>query len=165
MRIGGLLLFPLLLLAPADLSATEAQPRSILYIDQSDLRGPFYYQIFSAFRAEVSATGGAPITLYAENLDLNRFKGEPYEANLRELLKEKYRDRPIGGIVAVGGAALEHVLKWREELWPHVPVVFAMVEEADFERLKPPPDVTGRVVKLRLADAINAARAVVPDLK
>jgi signal transduction histidine kinase len=153
------------LLAPVELSAADTRPRSILYIDQSDLRGPFYYQIFSAFRAEVSADRSAPITLYAENLDLSRFKSEGYKAGLRELLKEKYSDKPIGGIVAVGGAALELVLKWRGELWTNIPVVFAMVEESDLERLKPPPDVTGSIVKLKLADAIKAARAVVPDLK
>lgn len=164
-RIRALMIWAVVLLAPAELSAAEPRPRSILYIDQSDLRGPFYYQIFSAFRAEVSADRSRPITLYAENLDLNRFKGESYEASLRELLKEKYGDKPIGGIVAVGGAALERVLKWRGELWPNVPVVFTLVEESDFERLKPPSDVTGFVVRLKLADAIKAARAVVPNLK
>jgi signal transduction histidine kinase len=163
-RIRALIIWVVLLLAPAELSAADSRPRSILYLDQSDLRGPFYYQIFSAFRAEVSADR-APITLYAEDLDLSRFNGEAYEAGLRELLKEKYSNKPIGGIVAVGGAALELVLKWRGELWPDVPVVFTMVEESDFERLKPPPDVTGHVVRLKLADAVKAARAVVPDLK
>jgi signal transduction histidine kinase len=163
--IRALIIWVVLLLAPAELSAADSRPRSILYLDQSDLRGPFYYQIFSAFRAEISADRSVPITLYAEDLDLSRFKGEAYEAGLRELLKEKYSDKPIGGIVAVGGAALERVLKWRGELWPNVPVAFTMVEESDLERLKPPPDVTGYVVSLKLADAVKAARAVVPDLK
>jgi DNA-binding CsgD family transcriptional regulator len=96
---------------------------------------------------------------------LSRFKGEAYESGLREFLKDKYRDKPIGVIVAVGGAALERVLKWRTELWPDVPVVFAMVEKSDFDRRKPPPDVTGSIVRLRLADAIKTAHAVVPHLK
>ena len=56
------------------------------------------------------------------------------------------------------------MLRWREELWPGVPVVFALVDEMDFARLKLPPDVTGGIVKLALADSIRAARAVVPDL-
>jgi hypothetical protein len=57
------------------------------------------------------------------------------------------------------------VLRWREELWPGIPVVFAMVDEMDYARLKLPPDVTGTIVKLGLADTIAAARAVVPDLR
>jgi signal transduction histidine kinase len=162
--IRALIIWVLALLAPVELSAAESRPRAILYIDQSD-GGPFYYQVFSAFRAEVSADHSAPVTLYTEDLDLSRFNGESYEAHLRQLLKEKYSDKPIRGIVAVGGAALELVLKWRGELWPGIPVVFALVEESDFERLKPPPDVTGSIVKLKLADAIKTARAVVPHLK
>lgn len=163
--IRALAIWVMALGVPAEPSAAESRQRSILYIDQSDLRGPFYHQIFSAFRAKVNADRSVPVTLYAENLDLNRFSGESYQTHLRQLLKEKYSEKPIGGIVAVGGAALELVLKWRAELWPGIPVIFALVEEADFERLKPPPDVTGSVVTLKLSDAIKTAHAVVPHLK
>ena len=153
------------LLAPAELSAADPRARSILYLDQSDLRGPFYFQIFSALRAEVSAGSAPHVTLFAEDLDLSRFESDAYKATLRQLLKEKYRDNQIGIIVAVGAATLELVLKWRSELWPDIPIVFAMVEKSDFDRLKPPSDVTGNIVQVRLADAIRTARAAVPDLK
>jgi len=164
-RINGLIFFLSLLLVPAELSAAQVRPRSILYLDQSDMRGPFYFQIFSAFRTEMNAKGTEHLTLYAESLDLSRFKSEAYEAGLRQFLKEKYRDRPVGVVVAVGTATLEFVLQARAELWPEVPVVFTMVNKSDLERLKPPLDVTGSIVELGLADAVAAARAVVPDLE
>jgi signal transduction histidine kinase len=164
-RLGVSIVWLVMLLTPVDLAAAELRPRSILVLDQSDLRGPFYYQAFSALRAEISADPESHVTLYAESLDLSRFSGEAYETSLRQLLKEKYRADAIGVIVAVGAAALERVLKWRTELWPGVPVVFTMVQKSDFERLKPPPDVTGSFVQLNLADAVKAARAVVPDLE
>jgi signal transduction histidine kinase len=164
-RIGGLLVWLAMVLASADLLAEELRPRSILYIDQSDLHGPFYHQVFSAFRAQVAAEGEGHTTLYAEDLDLSRFKSDAYKASLRQHLSEKYRDKPIGVIVAVGSDTMELVLKWRAELWPNIPVVFTMVEKSDFERLKPPPDVTGSIAQLKLADAVAAARAVVPHLE
>jgi signal transduction histidine kinase len=165
-RMGGVLIWLALVLASADLPAAELRPRSILYLDQSDLRGTFYFQVFSAFRSEVSAKGsGEPLTLYAEDLDLARFKTDAYRDQLRQFLKEKYRDRPIGVVVAVGTATLEFVAKFRAELWPETPVVFTMVERTDFERLQPLPNVTGSLVELKLADAIVAARAVVPHLE
>src|SRR5436190_1279374 len=123
-RVGGLIVWLAMLLAPVGVPAAETRPRSILLLDQSDLRGPFYYQAFSALRAEVSANPQSHVTLYAESLDLSRFGGETYEASLRQLLKEKYRADTIGVIVAVGTATLERVLKWRAELWPSVPIVF-----------------------------------------
>jgi signal transduction histidine kinase len=164
MVLRGLIVGLFALLAPADLPAEEVRPRSILLLHQSELRGPFYYQIFDAFRAEVEAKPEPPTTIYAESFDLSRFGGDSYDASLRQFLREKYRDKPIDVIVAVGSATLERVLDWRTELWPGIPVVFTLVERADFERLKPSPDVTGSIVQVRLADVITAARAVVPGL-
>src|SRR5262249_3571784 len=94
----------------------------------------------------------------------SRFPGQAFEASLKVYLKEKYRDKPIGAIVSVGAATTDLVLKWRDELWPGIPVVFAMVDGMDFARLKRPADVTGVITQLPLADEIRAARAVVPDL-
>ena len=163
-RITGLILCLTAVLVPAHLPAAEMRARSILVLDQSESRGPFYYQIFSGLRSAVNADTRSHTTLYSENLDLSRFNGASYEESLRQQLKEKYRDRPIVVVVAVGTSTLELVLRRREELWPGVPVVFALVDEMDFARLKLPPDVTGGFVKLALADSIKAARAVVPDL-
>ena len=164
-RFGGVFVCLLLLLVPIEAPAAESRPRSILVIDQSDLRGSFYHQAFTALRAEVIAAKRPPVTLYAEGFDLDRFKAEDYADQLRELMKAKYRDRPIGVVVAVGAATLEFALRWRSELWPGVPLVFSMLNPFDLQRLKPPPDVTGVIVDLKFADSVKAARAVVPDLK
>jgi signal transduction histidine kinase len=164
LRITGLIVCLTAVLVSVHLPAAEMRARSILVLDQSESRGPFYYQIFTGLCSVVNADSRFHTTLYSENLDLSRFNGASYEESLKQQLKEKYRDRPIGVVVAVGMSTLELVLRWREELWPGVPVVFALVDEMDFARLKLPPDVTGGIVKLALADSIKAARAVVPNL-
>jgi signal transduction histidine kinase len=165
-RIGGLFLLLAALLTPSYVPAEELRPRSILLLDQSDLRGPFFTQVLASLRATVSAGAGAHVTIYAESLDLSRYSGEAYEASLRQLLKEKYRERPIDVLVTVGAAPLQLALNWRKELWPGVPIVFAVVHQTDFKRFKNlPPDVTGSMVELKLEDAIKVARAVVPRLK
>lgn len=163
-RIKELVLCAAMLLVPVHVTAAELRPRSILVLDQSDLRGSFYYEVFSALRDAVNAEGRSHITLYTESLDLSKFSGEAYEESLRRHLQVKYRDTPIGVVVAIGAAALHHVLNWRAELWPDVPVVFTMVNERDLARLKPPPTMTGSLIELRLSDQLLAARAVVPDL-
>ena len=154
-----------LLLPAANAAAEQAIPRSILVFEPSDVRGPFYYEIFSAFRSTINAGSKTPTTIYVESLDLSRFNGPTYEENLQSHLRAKYGDKPIGVIVAIGDASLDYVLRWRSALWPDVPIAFAMVEETTVARLNPPSDVTGLIMKLDLADAITAARAVVPDLK
>jgi hypothetical protein len=164
MRIRGLIVCVFVVMLPAELAAQGQRARSILFLDQSDLRGPLYYEIFRAFRDRVAADARSHVTIYTESLDLSRFGGATYEQSLREYLREKYRDRPIGVIVTIGAAALELVQRWRTELWPETPVVFGLVDGHDLTRMTLPSDVTGGTVELHLADAIRAARAVVPDL-
>jgi signal transduction histidine kinase len=163
--IAGLVFCLAIALACPAALAQQPVPRSILVLDQSDLRGPFYYEVFSGLRSAVNASPGAATTIYAEDLDLSRFTGRDYEESLQAHFGVKYRDKPVGVLVAIGSATLEYVLRRRAELWPGVPVVFAMVDEPTVARLKPPPDVTGRIMKLRFEDMMVAARAVVPELK
>ena len=163
--ISALLIAVGLTLTPLQVAAQEARPRSILVLHQSDLRGPFYYEVFSGLRSVVNADERSHVTLYAENLDLSRFRGIDYEALLHRFLKDKYKDVPIGLIVAKGAATLELVLRWRSELWPDVPVVFAMVDEIDFARMRLPDGVTGNILKVPLAASIKAAHTLVPDLE
>jgi signal transduction histidine kinase len=155
----------IVLLAPADSPAADVRPSSILVLDQSDMRGEFYHRIFVSMQAEVAADPDSHVTIYAEDLDLEHFNGAAYEDNLARLLRAKYRDRPIGALVAIGSAALCFALRWRGDLWPGIPIVFTMVDHPDLRRQNPPADVTGNIVEVRLADAIEAARAVVPDLE
>src|ERR1700761_4164218 len=162
LRVFGLTVGLIVLLAPTNLSAGEARPGSILVLDQTDMRGSFYYQIFAAFQAEARSSARSHLSIYAEDLDLERFDGQEYEASLKQMLSAKYRDKPVGVLVVLGSCALELILHWRDELWPGIPIVFAMVNETDFKRLKPPPDVTGSVVGVKFSDSIRAARAVVP---
>jgi signal transduction histidine kinase len=152
-------------LASASLANESGRPRSLLVLDDANVRSPFYYEVFSRLRATANASTGPPVTIYAESLDLTRFSGQAYEDGLQQFLRAKYGDKPIGVIIAIGSAALDRVLRWRSTLWLGVPIVFGFVDEPTVARLSLPPDVTGDIVQLRFADMMTAARAVVPDLK
>jgi hypothetical protein len=161
--LKGLIIGLVVLLSPISSSAQERRPHAVLVLDQSDSRGPFYYQLWSGLRGVLGAHD-ARVTIYGENLDLTRFGGAAYEQSLKRHFKEKYRDRQIGVIVTLGPGSFEHTLRWREELWPGIPIVFAMLDETDFARLERPADVTGVVIKNSLTGAVRAARAVVRNL-
>jgi signal transduction histidine kinase len=163
--VSALLIGVSVFLTPLQVTAQEGRSRSILVLDQSDLRGPFYYSVFSGLRSALNIGSRSRVMLYTESLDLSRFRGKNYEALLQRYLKEKYRDVPIGAVVAIGAATLELVLPWRSELWPQIPIVFAMVDEIDFARLRLPDGVTGNIVKVPLSNSIKAARALVPHLQ
>ena len=165
MRPLELTIIWLIICAALDPSVAAAAPaRSILVMDQSEARGPFYYQIFAGLRSTVNADPGPPITIYSEHLDLSRFGGSAYEESLKSHLRTKYQDKPIGVLVAIGATTLSFVLRMREELWPGLPVVFGLVDEQAIESLPIESNLTGRVTALRFRDMMTTARAIVPDL-
>jgi hypothetical protein len=71
-------------LTPGLALAADQGPRSILILDQSDISGPLSHQIFSGLVAALNSTPGAPVTVYFESLDLNRFIGQDYEQSLQQ---------------------------------------------------------------------------------
>ena len=104
-------------------------------------------------------------SVYSEHLDLSRFPGTQHHEVLRTHLQNKYRDRPIGVLVAQGSSSLEFLMRSRAQLWPEVPVVFAGVDTETANRLNLPPDVTGTIRQLTFRNAVTTAQALVPNLK
>src|SRR5262245_4872688 len=104
-------------LTPAASGAADPLPRSILILDQVFSDSVWYVAFSSAFRSILNAASPPPIAMYAEHLDLARFHGTQHDEVLRRYLRDKFRDRPIGVLVAQGSSALEFVLRSRAELW------------------------------------------------
>lgn len=146
-------------------AATEPRPPSILVLQQSDSRGPFPNAIFSTLITTVSRQAPRPVSVYVENLDLSRFGGTTYEESLLAHLYAKFDEKPLGVIVAIGAASLDYAIRVRQQLWPGVPIVFAMVDEPNFRGMVVPPNVTGSLMRLNFSDMIKVARATTPDLK
>ena len=140
-------------------------PPSILVLNESEMIGPFYRDAYDALRSTVTGNSSRPVSIYLEQLDLERFRGDRYEKDLKTHFESKYVDKPIGVIVALGYGALDFVLRLRTEMFAGVPVVFAMVDDVALQRLNIPPDVTGRTSTVRFQDFIKSAHIVVPDLQ
>jgi hypothetical protein len=166
MRILGVLIAAQTACPAGPSTATESvRPRSMLELDDTNVRSSFYYEIFARLRSTLTADTGPAATIYAERLHLARFNGQAYEEDLQQYFSAKYEGRPIGVIVSIGSAALDYVLRWWRTLWPAIPVVFGFVDAPTIAGLTLPPDVTGSIVKFRFADMMPTARAVVPDLQ
>ena len=144
---------------------SELLPRSVLILDQSDADSPWYADFSAAFRSTLNAGSERRFSVHSEHLDLSRFPGTQHHEVLRTYLQNKYRDRPIGVLVAQGSSSLEFLMRSRAQLWPGTPVVFDSVDKATADRLNLPPDVTGTIYHLIFRNAVTAAQALVPNLK
>ena len=127
--------------------------------------GPFYSAAYGAFRSKLYARSSPPTSIFLEQLERERFGDARHEQALRAYLESKYRDQPLGAIVALGFAALDFVLRLQAEMWSGVPVVFVMVDETALRRLSIPPNVTGRTARVKFRDLVSAAYAVQPNLR
>ena len=139
----------LLLIGSVVCAHAEPLPRSVLILSQWDPGLPWYAAVSSAFNATLRANSREPVAVFAEAMDLSRFQSQTHRENFRRYLQEKYRDKDIGVIAAVGPLTLEFMLSVRSELWPKVPIVFNSVDEATIAQLKLPPDVTGGTIQLQ----------------
>ena len=165
MRFYQLVLVWLLAATPTLPSVAAAPlPRAVLIVDEFDPSSGAPTTFSTTLRETLD--GAAPhVAAYGETLDLSRFAGPKQEAILRTYLQEKYSDVRFGVIAAVGLSALELVKRWRGELWPGVPVVFAAIDEMSAAQLTLDSDMTGLIMRRTIKSMMTAARLLVPGLE
>jgi signal transduction histidine kinase/ABC-type uncharacterized transport system substrate-binding protein len=168
MRLAGILLAAAIGLGPPlARAATQAEaqpPPAVLIINQSDSYHPWPNTVIAEIRSAVRTSNGSQISIFAEHLDVFQFAGPGYESSLGDHYREKYRDKPIRVIVAIGPAALSLALHLRPALWPAATIVFCTVDEQVAEE-KFPPGVTGTIIPLRFDDTVRIARRLLPDVR
>jgi len=93
----------------------------------------------------------AGVTLDIEYMDTKGFNDRTYYDNLYTLYKNKAQYQSYDVIIALDNNALLFLLRYRDDIYPNVPVVFCCVDEYHDDMLRIPPVPTG-------IDAILAAR-------
>lgn len=160
------LLIVLLLTATAALTSAVAAPlpRAVLIIDESDPSSGAP-TIFSATLRATLSNVKPSVAVFGETLDLSRFSGPKQEAILRTYIQQKYSDVGFGVVLAVGASAFDLVRRWRSELWPDAPIVFAAIDEMTAAELKPDSNTTGLIMQRTIKSMMTSARVLVPDLQ
>ena len=167
-RAGCIVLCTVLLLAAGMATASAAgqpRPRTVLVLEATNPNTSYFREVNKAFNAAVAAESANSVYVYVEVLAFRDFEGIQYSELLRNFLREKYRDKPIGVIVAYNSLALSHAVQWRDDVWPGVPIIFTGVDDKFAAGLKLPADVTGFTVRHRLQDMVDVARRLVPQLR
>ncbi len=78
-----------------------------------------------------------------EFLDCKRFPGMEQFPRLVELFKSKYTDDSIDVIITADNPALEFALRYRDTLFPGLPIVFCGINGFEQSRIANIPNVTG----------------------
>jgi signal transduction histidine kinase len=145
--------------------ATAGAPtRDILIIDESAAEAPFARRFREQIHATLDAKNVQAYSIYAEYLDLGHFTGQNYGSILETYFINKYRDKPINLIVALGSEALRFSLHLRATVWPDASIVFVSFNDTTARDFTAPPNTTGIIAARPFQDMVKAAKILVPGL-
>ena len=140
----------------------RATPRSVLVIEPDRANLPIYLVAKEALRATLRGAPGLDADMFLESLDLSRFDREGYWDELEGWLATKYRGRRVDAVVALGPVSYRAVARWRERLWPGVPVVFGGVDRQTLDAVGRLSDSTGQLIEFGHLDTVRAALELLP---
>src|SRR5437763_9386986 len=125
MRLRTVSMILPLLLSAAGALAKPARQINVLVMHWY---GSGYYpnnSFDSALEAALRNSAPEGVEYYSEYLETNKFPGEGQARLLSEYLRQKYAGRRLDVIISGVSATLDFLLKYRHELFPNVPLVFA----------------------------------------
>jgi signal transduction histidine kinase len=146
-------------LVPAPrVAAQDLQQQRVLalYVTSPGAVGAAAFE--SVYQKTFAAALGNRLDFHSEFIDLARFSEPSYADALAAFLRYKYRRLPPDVILATTEAARQFVERFRDQLFPGIPVVF-------IERLTTPhpvPGMTGISAPLDLAATVDVALALQP---
>src|SRR5215831_7853273 len=112
-------------------STSGSAPRRILFLSHYGRDSPAESIFQQAFDRVIKSVRSENIELYGEALESYRFPGEAHERLMHQYLQEKYAGRKFDVVVAYTDTALEFFLRYRDELFPGVPVVYVVSRRPD----------------------------------
>ena len=133
---AALLIWVVILLWPsAGRAQADAAPKRVLVLYWYNKDYPGNVLFDQSFRAVLQSASAEAIEYYPEYLESNRFPGENQSLLFRDYLRQKYADLKIDVVVASGYAAQDFLLKYRNDLFSHTPLVFVGVKQPTIEEL------------------------------
>jgi signal transduction histidine kinase len=159
---------PLLVAAQPSTPARASEDRSmrVLILQGIDPWLPAMVMQDQALRRTLlDAMQGHFVDIFTESLDHGRLDVAEFEPMFLELLRQKYARARIDVVVAVGRYGLDFAQKYRDQLWPAVPIVFYAVTPEQLRARTLIPPATGVLAWLDPAPTLALARRLQPDAR
>ncbi len=118
---------------------------------------------FDVLKSTMQAGIRGQINFYTVSMSNRRFEDQDYQESLAETFRRGYGGMKLDLVIASTYPVLEFAVRYRDKMFPGVPIVFFDVYPNDFERQKIWPGVTGVVVPLGMRETIDLALRLQPD--
>ncbi len=152
----------------ADPGSDIDRQRRLVVLYSQPLDFPATEMTEQGIREVISKTADLEIQLFAEYLDLTRFRDSKQRKALADLLRYRYADPAIDLVISVDVPASNFLIEHSEEVFPNVPVVMCSIPQAlgqKFEALPLRKRFTCVFEPTNGAVLIHAALSLKPDTK
>jgi PAS domain S-box-containing protein len=157
-----LLLFTLAVFA-AELK--EAEPKRVLVI-YSYHEGLLWERLIDdSLRATLAAKSTGPIDLNVEHTDRVSYPDDAYLHKLVDLYRRKYSDPNMDLVIGIDDEATDLLLRYGEELFPGVPMVFVTAERKDLQRNSLKPNMTSLFWGVDIEGTVEIIQQVLPETR
>lgn len=164
-RFKVLLWLGLLMLCSISLPSRALEPKNVLVIYSAGRLLPANIEFDRAFRQRLAKLQ-PDVRIYDEFLDVSRFPEAHQPQVFAAYLREKYAAHPPAVIVTAADMALGFLLKNRQQVFPHAPVVYAGVSQLSLDTLGAlPADVLGVPGEIDFSATIEQALRWHPDTR
>ena len=118
--------------------SSEAQPVRQVLLLQSFARGNLPLDAFTAnLRADLDARAGTPVNVVQIVVGPTGFVGAPEQAVV-DFIRATFADRPRPDLImTAGGPAAAFARKYRSQLFPETPLLFASVDQQYLRQAHP----------------------------
>jgi PAS domain S-box-containing protein len=125
-------------------SPTAEQETKRVFILNSFNRGYTWTDNMLRGIDDTFGSSGIKVETYVTFMDMKRISPTPqYFSRLKELIQEGYKDIHFDAVLVCDNDAMEFIRKYRDELFPGVPVVFSSVNDFNERLLDGRKDITG----------------------
>jgi PAS domain S-box-containing protein len=164
--VSLLALGTVLLPGPIAAAAGPEQHRLVVVLYPNDNDGrPGNLRVDRGIRSAFAAGSAENVEVHSEYLDLSAAQNAGYPQHLAEFLRRKYTGRKIDLVIAGLAPALDFALKYREEIFPGVPIVFCAIDRREVTARRLPPDVIGVPIEFDLPATLDLALRLHPGTR
>ena len=155
--------FLLVALFPHALAAEPGQPKNVLVLYSFSDRGVFdsLDNLKSAIRSRVNS----PVNFYVHYMEAQGLEDPRYEKSLSENLSREYSGVKLDLVIVAVYPALQFAVKYRDQIFPGVPVIFSYVNGSRLEGKQLWPGVTGVTISLGIRDTLDLSFKLHPGTR
>jgi signal transduction histidine kinase len=146
-------------------AAADDKPPGVLIVHSNQRPTAAGIVVENILSKDIPAGYRRPVTLYSEYLDEEWVSGSAYGEAEADFLRKKYGDRNIRVIVASAITALRFTSKFRDHMFPGVPIVHIAIARDALERMTLAPAIIGKTTILDAAPTLELALLLHPEAK